>query len=326
MAVEKLNYDPNDFKHWTLAQLQDVDKVYIEAWKDLEKRLAGMLKLEATATPVSPHVIARTRHLLEHIRKQVIEINKVMGPEVLRMIKDAENVAKHEITGMTGLPDAFNTFSEAGLKRYAREGAYIRKFTSSTFYYNQRGLLKDSESILRRGFIQRKTWQEITGELAQRFGATPEEMKGIRGYREARGEAYRAKRLLRTEMARARGLVHQRFADDSSDIIIGIEMKLSSAHQGGCDCGRKAGKYYYHDRTDKRGKALDASRLDTIYPIHPNCMCYRSYIIDHEQLTQEAAAANREWQVFKRRSMFGRIASLRQQRFEDWADMMRRAA
>ncbi|MBU4577104.1 MAG: hypothetical protein KJ576_20990 [Proteobacteria bacterium] len=289
--VPKLSDQPPDavdYNKWSNAEVEKVKAYYEAGFKGIQAELAQVLAKQATGKPVGPATQLRLKSLLEHLNAEVAKMNKAIGKAVVDMIDQAATMSKAEVQDMAHSEASFAMFQSTGEASYLRDIALIKEVAASTINSYGHAMVSACEQHIKLGVVQRSPWQEIANKVRGEYGAAGEPWGNNMGKYGSTGAAAKAARLVRTELSRMRTITHKQYTDNDKDVI-GIRVNFGG---GACPgiCQPKAGAYYYHDRTKKRGKGPDARVIMAKMPFHPNCRCFVNYIyrpLDWEGLEKQ---------------------------------------
>jgi len=131
---------------------------------------------------------------------------------------------------------------------------------------------KQIQGALRQGVIEGQSVQQLTTKIRQYMGAEYG--------KPAKAITYNARRVARTEMARAYSAGHQAYGK-SVDFIIGERWHVNSIGKWPCaECEPLEGQEYLYDKGEQRPPQ----------PKHPLCRCYSVYLYSKDLFTKDELA------------------------------------
>jgi len=280
----------NDFERYSEQQLRALWYSYYETRKAIEYQIA--LKWERwLRDPTDPLAIGRLRALQESIETEMNILNRKLHNQMPSMITGAgeKGIRAGEVEIETLLKNmkktirpSFTVVNRAAIEVYAN---YALQLSDADTVQ----ALRQIQARLQLGLIRGDTIGKLTTDIRQLIGATfgkPDV-----------GLTAKAKRIARTEMARAFSAGHTAFGK-STDWIIGERWHTNPMAPWPCpQCEAMEGKEFYYSRGESPP-----------LPLHP--MCYHK---DTEVYTNEG------WKFFKDLQGNEEILSLNPETFElEW--------
>jgi len=256
---------------WEKIQKQEAEtyreivKTYQDAHQDIKQQLANA---------VSDVSRERLQKLDAFVQSRIDELTPKVNSAVSNSLERGWEIGvegglnQSIIYHGAGIVIDWNLFTPRGLEPYSQFALQLCD------QYNQE-LVNKIQQQLRLGFFERKAWNEIMQDIAEKsFGfkrprSIPLKPKGV---------LYKIHRIVRTEMQRMRTFGEKEILELDKDIT-GIHIQFGGGPCPGNVCPPKQGDYF-KDGSDKGWPPPDI-------PFHPNCTCYTWFIYPKERPAAE---------------------------------------
>jgi len=258
-------FDQGDDKYLRLIRA-----AYLDSYNAVIDRIGSRMKSELDGKDISRWATARLKAVRDAIKDELNDLDKQIAGITNESVDNIQKQVGH-LAAASGVGKSFETFLDRDIKAYVYKGAFLRDFMQSTNRNYTAELLTKAESVLKMGVIQRKSWGEVVTDLRQNAW-------GLEPYQRATSITYKARRLARTELARARSMAVDEFVNSDPDMI-GVIISFGGGPCPNGVCYDLVGEYY----KDGSGKGWPPPQR----PFHPNCRCCATEIMGRPEYAEE---------------------------------------